>query len=457
MLEDERQFDPTEIEQKITSVDSNRKIVKEFATYALVQEKKTGRFPKTLVFADNDLPHTSHSEQLVELLRGEFNRGDEFVQKITGAPNVDRPLQLIRRFRNRPEPGVVVTVDMLSTGVDIPKLENIIFIRPVKSRILFEQMMGRGTRKCDDFNKTHFTVFDAMGVLEYFSKASAFTVDPPDKPTRTLREIIEDLYNNRDREYNTRVLVRRLQRIAKNITAEGRSQMAAFIPEGDVNEFAKQLPGHLDREWTKTMKLLRNEDFVKLLENYPRAKPVFIVDETTEDIVTSEVLIRGKYKPVDYIQAFTKFVKENATTYEALGILLKRPREFKTEHLHKLRKDLESQPENFTEGNLRKAYHHELADIISIIKHAANNEPLLSAEERVDRAIAKIKERREFTAAQEGWLKLIRDHLAQNLLIDEKDFKMIPFSRRGSWKTANKVFNGNLGKLLSEINEAMVN
>jgi type I restriction enzyme R subunit len=84
------------------------------------------------------------------------------VQKITG--HVDRPLQRIREFRNRQLPGIVVTVDMLSTGVDIPDLEFIVFLSPVKSRILFEQMLGRGTRKgehCPD--KSHFVVFDCFG------------------------------------------------------------------------------------------------------------------------------------------------------------------------------------------------------------------------------------------------------------------------------------------------------
>lgn len=456
ILEDERKFDPADIEHAITSVDSNKKIVKEFSDHVLKQEQELGRFPKTLIFADNDLPHTSHANQVVELLRETFNRGDEFVQKITGAKNVDRPLSLIRKFRNRPEPSIVVTVDMLSTGVDIPALENIVFIRPVQSRILFEQMMGRGTRKCDEINKTHFTVFDVLGVLEYFSKASAFTADPPGKPTRGLREIIDDLYNNKDREYNKRVLIKRLQRIAKNITAEGRAQLAVFIPGGDIGLFAKELPSKLDRDWMNTMTLLRNDGFIQLLERYPRAKPTFIIDELTEDAVTSERLIRGKYRPVDYILAFTNFVKENASTYEALAVLLNRPKDFKTETLYELRKKLESQPEQFTEKNLRMAYHHELADIISIVKHAAKNEPLLSAEERVDRAITRIKQRKAFTPAQEGWLKIIQDHLAQNLLIDEKDFTMIPFSRRGSWKTANKVFDGKLEELVKEINEAMV-
>lgn len=86
------------------------------------------------------------------MLRDEFGKGDQFVEKITGSPTVDRPLQRIREFRNRPEPGIAVTVDWLSTGVDIPALENIVLLRPIKSRILFEQILGRGARK-DAFHR----------------------------------------------------------------------------------------------------------------------------------------------------------------------------------------------------------------------------------------------------------------------------------------------------------------
>lgn len=92
------------------------------------------------------LTHVSHSDRLLEIFRDEFGRGDSPVQKITGSPSVDRPLQRIREFRNRPEPGIAVTVDLLSMGVHIPALENIVFLRPIRSRILFEQMMGRATR-----------------------------------------------------------------------------------------------------------------------------------------------------------------------------------------------------------------------------------------------------------------------------------------------------------------------
>jgi type I restriction enzyme R subunit len=116
LLEDERQFDTTEVEEKVTSPDSNQKILEEVKKYCLAHEEQCGRFPKTLIFAVNDLPHTSHADQLVDLARDAFGRGDAFIQKITG--RVDRPLQRIREFRNRLLPGIVVTVDMLSTGVD---------------------------------------------------------------------------------------------------------------------------------------------------------------------------------------------------------------------------------------------------------------------------------------------------------------------------------------------------
>ena len=65
LLEDERRFESTEIESKVTSPDSNRRIIEEIKTYAIAHEQRTGRFPKTLIFAVNDLSHTSHADQLV--------------------------------------------------------------------------------------------------------------------------------------------------------------------------------------------------------------------------------------------------------------------------------------------------------------------------------------------------------------------------------------------------------
>lgn len=289
-LEDERQFASTEIEQKITAPESNRKIIQEIAKYAYEHEERTGHFPKILIFAVNDLPHTSHSDQLVRICREVFNQGDEFVQKITGNPNVDRPLQRIREFRNRPNPKVVVSVDMLTTGVDIPALEFIVFLRPVKSRILWEQMLGRGTRRCPEINKTHFTIFDCFGgtLIEYFKDASAFKVESLQKEAVPLAQVIENIWNNVDRDYNVKVLVRRLQRIEKDMSGEARQKFAQYIEDGDMGRFATSLPKRVKEDFTATLKLLRDPAFQDLLVNYPRAKRSFLVAYETADTVTSE-------------------------------------------------------------------------------------------------------------------------------------------------------------------------
>ncbi|HEU4387983.1 MAG TPA: DEAD/DEAH box helicase family protein, partial [Blastocatellia bacterium] len=329
-LEDQRQFAAAEVEDKVTSPDSNRKIVEELKKYTDEHEQRYGRFPKTLIFAANDLPHTSHADQLVEVCRDLFQRGDSFVQKITG--RVDRPLQRIREFRNRPYPGIVVSVDLMSTGVDIPDLEFIVFLRPVKSRILFEQMLGRGTRKGEKFtDKSHFVVFDCFGgtLLDYFKQATAITAEPPERTSRTIAEIIEDIWNNNDRDYNTRCLVKRLRRIEKEMSSEARDKFAAFIAEGDIGRFATELPRKLGEDFSGTMKLLRNPRFQDLLINYPRPDRIFLRAYEVVDTVTSEWAI-GDLKPEDYLKAFARFVRENSAQINAIGILLDRPRDWGT-------------------------------------------------------------------------------------------------------------------------------
>lgn len=466
LLEDERQFPTTEIEQKVTSPDSNRKILQEVRKYADEHQSKFGRFPKTLIFGVNDLPHTSHADQLVDLARDVFGQGDAFVQKITG--RVDRPLQRIREFRNRSNPGVAVTVDMLSTGVDIPDLEFIVFLRPVKSRILFEQMLGRGTRKGERFpDKSHFVVFDCFDgtLLEYFSNTTAITAEPPERETRTIVQVIEDVWNNRDRDYNIRCLVKRLQRIDKEMSGDAREMFAALLKDGNLAGLARDLPGALRKDFVGTMELLRNSSFQDLLVNYPRPKRTFVIAYGTEDTVSSTWLVRdtdGKeYKPEDYLTAFARFVRENPAEVDAIRILLDRPQEWSTDALTELRTKLAASPERFTVENLQKVhelhYHKALVDIISMVKRAAKEDaPLYTAAERVARAFESIGAGKKYSPEQEQWLTRIREHLVQNLSIDQDDFDTLPiFSRAGGWGRANRVFEGNLSRLLKELNQSI--
>jgi type I restriction enzyme R subunit len=321
-------------------------------------------------------------------------------------------------------------------------------------------MMGRGTRRCDEIGKTRFTVFDAVGVMDYFSHATAFTTDPPDKPARSIVEVIEAIYGNVDRAYNIRILVHRLQRIAKDVSAEGREMFKRYIPNGDISAFARDLPDALDRDWAGMMALLRNPDFQKLLRDYPRAKRTFIIAESPQDTVVSGILIHtadGRaVRPDDYLIAFQAFIRDNPEHVQAIEILLKRPTEWDTAALRELRQKLGDQPEGFNEERLRKAYQHELADLISIVKHAAQGEPLLSADERVDRALSRLRAGREFTPQQERWLELIRNHLAENLAIDRQDFDLITFTHAGAtWGRVDRDFNGGLSEVLAAVNHEM--
>src|SRR5207302_49019 len=187
-LEDQRAFENTEVEKAVTSPDSNRKILAEIKKYAEAHQAKYGRFPKTLIFAANDAGHTSHANELVELAREEFGRGESFVQKCTGV-----------------------------------------------------------------------------------------TAEPPEKPSRTIEQVIEDIWANRDRDYNIKCLVRRLQRIDKEMSADARPLFAAFgIPDGDVGKYAAGLVAALKKDSTADMTRLRDKAFQALLTKYPRKHDPFI-------------------------------------------------------------------------------------------------------------------------------------------------------------------------------------
>jgi len=466
-LEDERQFDTAELERKVTAPASNRKILEEVQRYALEHVRHRGRFPKTLIFATNDLPHTSHADQLVDLARDVFGHGEAFVQKITG--RVDRPLQKIREFRNRPSPGVVVTVDLLTTGVDIPDLEYIVFLRPVRSRILFEQMIGRGTRKGETYpDKDHFTVFDCFDgtLLAYFKNSTGITKEEPLKPTRTVEELVEDIWANRDRDYNIRCLVKRLQRVEKSMSGEARDLFARYIPTGDVAAYARTLTTSLNQDFVAGMQLLRDRGFQEMLVNYPRPQRTFVKAYEQPDTVSSTFLLRDvaghEYKPEDYLTVFGRFVTENPDHIDAVQILLDRPRSWSPSALTELREKLARSHYRFSVENLQKAhearYGKALVDVISMVKHAAKaEEPLFTASERVERAFTKVTAGKTFTPDQQQWLARIREHLRANLSIDREDFDVIPiFADVGGWSVARKAFGGApLDSLIHEFNEAI--
>jgi type I restriction enzyme R subunit len=259
--------------------------------------------------------------------------------------------------------------------------------------------------------------------------------------------------------------VKRLLRIDKEMAGEARDDFAVFISAGDVAAYAKDLYGALKKDFTGNMKLLRNPDFQRLLRDYKRKESSFLIAHTVQDQVSSEWLVRGldgkEYKPEDYLVAFSEFVKTHGSDVDAISVLLKRPQDWKPEVLKSLRDKLAAAPPRFTVQNLQKAYEirdkKPLADIISMVKHAANDQsPLLNAGERVDAAFVTITQRQLFTKEQQQWLERIRTHLQENLSIDKDDFEDQPtFADYGGWGRATKIFQGRLPNLIKDLNRAI--
>ena len=165
------EFENHQIDKQIFNRDTNRAIIRNLMDNSLKDE--TGQYPgKTIIFARN------HNHAV--LLNDVFNElfplyGGKFCRVID---NYDpRAEQLIDDFKSdkHSDPRIAISVDMLDTGIDVPEIVNLVFAKPIRSLVKFEQMIGRGTRLCENLfgegkNKTQFRIFDHWGNFEFFDK-----------------------------------------------------------------------------------------------------------------------------------------------------------------------------------------------------------------------------------------------------------------------------------------------
>ncbi len=89
-------------------------------------------------------------------------------------------------------PKIAITVDLLTTGIDVPSITNLVFVRRVNSGILYEQMLGRATRLCDEIGKETFRIFDAVDLyphLENLTDMKPVVVDPALSFEQLLQEL----------------------------------------------------------------------------------------------------------------------------------------------------------------------------------------------------------------------------------------------------------------------------
>lgn len=198
-LEDELNFEVANFNRTVITKGFNRVICEQLA-----QELDPNGEDKTLIFCATDL----HADMVKNLLDEVFSDlyGDDYsvdsVKKITGAS--DKVGQLIRCYKNERFPTIAITVDLLTTGIDVPKICHLVFLRRVKSRILFEQMIGRATRRCDEIGKTVFKVYDPVDLFASLQEVN--TMKPlVKKPNVTIDQLIEELLTSTPNEVESKV------------------------------------------------------------------------------------------------------------------------------------------------------------------------------------------------------------------------------------------------------------
>lgn len=147
--------------------------------------------PKTVIFAMSD----AHANAVVDACLQVFEKTPDFAVKITA--HLANPYEVLHRFCTEQGPRIAVTVDMLASGVDTPAVECLVFMRPIRSELLYQQMLGRGTRRIDSDSlqavtpdateKTFFAVFDAVGVTDEGHFATADRIPRQDHHRLTAR------------------------------------------------------------------------------------------------------------------------------------------------------------------------------------------------------------------------------------------------------------------------------
>lgn len=164
-----RDIKPGEIYNYLFNLDTVDKVLQDLMKNGLkIHGGET--IGKTIIFAYNH----QHAVLIVKRFNELFPQyGSEFCMLIDNTVNYSQ--DLINRFEVRDkEPQITVSVDMLDTGIDVPDILNLVFFKVVKSKIKFQQMIGRGTRLSEDIfgkgeNKTKFLIFDYCNNFEYFN------------------------------------------------------------------------------------------------------------------------------------------------------------------------------------------------------------------------------------------------------------------------------------------------
>ena len=449
VLEDELDFEVAEFNRKIVLPDNTRKVLEEISSYL---NPESGE--KTLIFAVND----NHADMIVDTLRDiykEYGISNDAIMKITGKTaggNKKKVLQVIKQFKNNQYPNIAVTVDLLTTGIDVPAICNLVFMRKINSRILFEQMLGRATRLCPEIGKTHFNIFDAVRVYEDLDSTSGMKSVTVSK---TMPELLEDLFRPSDmskQPVKDRILAR-LQRKNNNLTSEQKYEVSERLNGKNLKSYVKELKSYTEEAFIERCR--KDEDFLLWVDNLKGKKRGHYYSEKEDTLLETTRGYGDTEKPEDYLDAFTKFVNENKDTIEAIRIACTKPSDMTRAQLRELKLALDK--ENFTESSLNQAIstvknEQIIADIIAHVRRAVLNTPILNHEEKVKRAFTKLIANNSFNKMQLDLLEKIKTYMLHESLLNVETFEAPAFKMEGGFARFDKKFSGRLVEIIREIN-----
>ncbi|MBS7539848.1 type I restriction-modification system endonuclease [Ancylobacter lacus] len=449
-------YDLADFNRRVYSESFNRIVCRAIAT-----EIPPSRHGKTLIFAARD----AHADDIVRLLNEELREeyGAEavphgMVMKITGT--VERADDLILKFKNDPYPKYVVTVDLLTTGVDVPAICNLVFVRRVKSRILYDQMIGRATRLCPEIGKEHFRIFDAV---DLYAELQEMTDMRPVvvKPDISLGQLVTDLGNAEtaeDKDWVAGQVIVRMRAVVRHMDGETRESFeraAGESPDMALQRLATGSGAAL-QDW-----FAAHPRAVELLERRPlrtnRNDGVVIASQDDELLRIEEIFGRNT-TPEDYITGFERFVRENMNRVPALIAVTQRPRDLTRRELSELAGLLDEK--NYSEAMLRAAYGRArnadiAAHIIGFVRQAALGDPLIPYATRVDNAIVRIEASRRWTPKQKEWLRRIGRALKDKPVADPTLLDQGAFADKGGFQRIAQEFDGALDEVLHAFNEAI--
>lgn len=458
VLQDEMNFDVEKFNKQIITPSFNRTVLEEIARDIDPEDVMQG---KTLIYAVDD----EHADLIVKILKEIYtNYGidNDAVMKITGSVaggNKRKVQEAIKRFKNERFPSIAVTVDLLTTGIDVPEITTLVFMRRVKSRILFEQMLGRATRLCPKINKTHFEIYDPVGVYDSLEEVNTMQPVSAD-PKTTFAQLLDGLEVLEDEAHIKNAvaqIIAKLQRVKRRLTKEEVNEFKDLAAGLTVEGFIQKIESLPAAEARNT--LLMEASLLEMLDDkhghggYTKV----ISDKQDKFLIRERGFGKNEQRPEDYIEAFEDFVKNNVNEIAALNIICTRPKELTRETLKSLRLALAQN--GFTTQQLNTAVseitsEEITADIISLVRRYAIGSPLVSHQARIRRAVDKLKKAHNFSRVELNWLSRIESYLLNESVMNVKVFDEDErFKTNGGYKRLNQVFRNNLEGIITELNE----